>query len=229
MNVSQSSFYAAKDHYDDMILKAGIGSALRGSEDEKRRVLLSAGFTQQEVDDYFTIAKAYKGMSDLNSETRKQLDRLFGPDMDEETIRRVYIDWSIKRQGMQEQAVRGLNFFNRNYFGRFEAPDVDAAAALRREVHNAPVEPGNIDLMHRPVVKNPDGSISTVLTMTEQDQDGLWVNFPTIGPNGERWTPEQAWRYYLATGQHLGKFRTLEAAEAAAQSLHEDQEALYVN
>ena len=229
MNVSQSSFYAAKDHYDEMILKAGIGSALRGSEDEKRRVLLSAGFTQQEVDDYFAIAKAYKGMSDLNSETRKQLDRLFGPDMDEETIRRVYIDWSIKRQGMQEQAVRGLNFFNRNYFGRFEAPDVDAAAALRREVHNAPVEPGNIDLMHRPVVKNPDGSISTVLTMTEQDQDGLWVNFPTIGPNGERWTPEQAWRYYLATGQHLGKFRTLEAAEAAAQSLHKDQEALYVN
>lgn len=229
MNVTQTSFYNAREHYENLIRRAGIGNALKGTVGEKKDILLSAGFTQEEADDYISIYVADRQLSDLNSETRKTLDALFGPDMDEDAIRQVYTDWSIARNAVQENTVNGLNYFNRGYRGRFDVPDENASAALRHEVPDAPVIPGNIDLYNRPVVKNADGTISTVATMTEQDVDGLWVNFPSIGPNGERWSPEQAWQHYLLTGEHLGKFRTLEAAEKAAIALHDDQADLYMN
>ena len=229
MNVAQSSFFHAKDYYDAAIRRAGIGNALRGTVEEKRNILLSAGFTPAEADDYIAIYRAYNKMSQLNTDTRKRLDPLFGPNMDEDTIRRIYQEWSIQRQGIQNDTVRILNFYNPNHRLRFDTPDELASMNLRNEVPGAPVVPGNIDLYNRPVVKNADGTISTVQTMTDQDVDGMWVNYPSIGPNGERWTREQAWQYYLATGQHLGKYRTLDEAVQAAIALHEDQADLYVN
>ena len=229
MNVAQSSFFHAKDYYDAAIRRAGIGNALRGTVEEKRNILLSAGFTPAEADDYIAIYQAYNKMSQLNTDTRKRLDPLFGPNMDEDTIRRIYQEWSIQRQGIQNDTVRILNFYNPNHRLRFDTPDELASMNLRNEVPGAPVVPGNIDLYNRPVVKNADGTISTVQTMTDQDVDGMWVNYPSIGPNGERWTREQAWQYYLATGQHLGKYRTLDEAVQAAIALHEDQADLYVN
>lgn len=229
MNVAQSSFFHAKDYYDAAIRRAGIGNALRGTVEEKRNILLSAGFTPAEADDYIAIYRAYNKMSQLNTDTRKHLDPLFGPNMDEDTIRRIYQEWSIQRQGIQNDTVRILNFYNPNHRLRFDTPDELASMNLRNEVPGAPVVPGNIDLYNRPVVKNADGTISTVQTMTDQDVDGMWVNYPSIGPNGERWTREQAWQYYLATGQHLGKYRTLDEAVQAAIALHEDQADLYVN
>ena len=229
MNVAQSSFFHAKDYYDAAIRRAGIGNALRGTVEEKRNILLSAGFTPAEADDYIAIYRAYNKMSQLNTDTRKRLDPLFGPNMDEDTIRRIYQEWSIQRQGIQNDTVRILNFYNPNHRLRFDTPDELASMNLRNEVPGAPVVPGNIDLYNRPVVKNADGTISTVQTMTDQDVDGMWINYPSIGPNGERWTREQAWQYYLATGQHLGKYRTLDEAVQAAIALHEDQADLYVN
>jgi hypothetical protein len=89
-----------------------------------------------------------------------------------------------------------------------------------------PVEIGNIDLYHRPVHRNPDGSISTVHTMGF-NLGGLETNLPTVGPNGEMLTPEQALQLYGRTGQHLGRFRSIEDAERAAQLLHLDQQRLY--
>ena len=87
-------------------------------------------------------------------------------------------------------------------------------------------ELGNIDLGHRPVVRNPDGSISTVRSMSA-NLDGSEVLMPTVSPDGRIWNDQEAIDNYLATGQHLGKFLTPEDATAAAQSIHEDQATTY--
>lgn len=77
-----------------------------------------------------------------------------------------------------------------------------------------------IDPWQQPEVRNPDGSRSTVATIGIGEGD-LEVVIPTIGPRGERWTPEEATRAYRASGRHLGKFGSIEEANRFAQWLHE--------
>ena len=88
------------------------------------------------------------------------------------------------------------------------------------------LEPGNIDLNSRPVHKNPDGSISTVRSMSF-NIDGKETLLPTIGNDGSPLTPEQAMSLYQLTGKHLGRFDTPENATAYAKQLHEDQAKQY--
>ncbi len=92
---------------------------------------------------------------------------------------------------------------------------------------NGLVEPGNIDIYNRPVVKNPDGSISTVRSMSFQGPDGLETLVPTVSDSGQLLTAQQAIQSYLKTGKHLGKFNSPEAATTFAQHLHEQQARYY--
>ena len=85
---------------------------------------------------------------------------------------------------------------------------------------------GNIDLAHRPIVRNPDGSISTVRSATFTDNRGRAILLPTVV--GNRVVPDQqAWRHYLRTGQHLGIFRNERSADAYARRLHAAQAVAY--
>jgi hypothetical protein len=89
------------------------------------------------------------------------------------------------------------------------------------------VQPGNINLDNRPVVKNPDGSISTVRSMSFGDDNGLEVLVPTVSDDGRIMGDQEAWKYYGRTGRHLGKFGSAPDADAYAQALHEEQARLY--
>jgi hypothetical protein len=89
------------------------------------------------------------------------------------------------------------------------------------------IEEGNIDLHNRPVVKNADGSISTVRSMSFEDDDGSQVLIPTVSNDGTILSEEDAIRNYFKTGQHLGKFKTIQSANEYAQKLHEEQEQYY--
>lgn len=97
------------------------------------------------------------------------------------------------------------------------------------ESENAPglLVPGNINTHRRPVVKNRDGSISTVRSASFEDDDGRNVLIPTV-IEGRGVVPiDEAIKFYRQTGQHLGHFDTPENADAYAQSLHEQQAGEY--
>lgn len=87
---------------------------------------------------------------------------------------------------------------------------------------------GNIDLTNRPVVKNEDGSISTVRSISFQDDSGKEILIPTV-VNGKVVSDDEAIQHYYKTGEYLGKFDTIEQANTYAEQLHKQQEKTYSN
>jgi hypothetical protein len=85
-------------------------------------------------------------------------------------------------------------------------------AMLKQQNIGSPVEFG------RPIMKNPDGSVSTERTMTTEGPNGGWFNVPTM-MNGAQMpmdTVDTLFQYGLVP--HVGEFPTLETAEQAAQA-----------
>lgn len=86
--------------------------------------------------------------------------------------------------------------------------------------------PGNINLNNRPVVRNPDGRISTIRTIGI-NVDGLEYNIPTVSEDGRIMSDEEAVQQFYRTGRHFGAYDTTEEARRAAERLHEDQSRQY--
>ena len=84
------------------------------------------------------------------------------------------------------------------------------------------IEPANIELYNRKVLKNPDGSVSTTSSMSFEE-NGQEILIPTV-INGRRYSSEDAVAHYRRTNEHLGKFKNPEAANSFAKKLHEEQE-----
>lgn len=85
---------------------------------------------------------------------------------------------------------------------------------------------GNIDLNARPVVENQDGTISTVRSMSFEE-DGKEVLVPTVSEDGRILSDEEAIQQYKQTGKYLGKFDSVDAANTYAEKLHKKQEKQY--
>jgi hypothetical protein len=88
------------------------------------------------------------------------------------------------------------------------------------------LEPGNIDLNRRPVVKNGDGTISTVRSMSV-NIDGREVLIPTVSDDGRVMSDDEAIEEFERTGRHLGVFDSTESATAFAEQLHTSQARKY--
>lgn len=88
------------------------------------------------------------------------------------------------------------------------------------------IEQGNIDLNGRPMVRNQDGSISTVRSMGV-NIDGEELLIPTVSPDGKILSDEDAIKLYRLKKQHLGKFNSPEMSDEYARKLHLEQEQLY--
>lgn len=84
---------------------------------------------------------------------------------------------------------------------------------------------GNIDLNNRKVVHNKDGSISTERSFSV-NIDGKETLLPTV-INGRIVSEDEAIDHYYKTGEHLGRFDTIEEADAYAEELHNRQNEFY--
>jgi len=86
---------------------------------------------------------------------------------------------------------------------------------------------GNIDIGpgKRPAVKNPDGSVSSVYSMTfGPEADGSYVLVPGVRHGLDRqMTEDEAYAWYKQTGEHLGKFKSVADADGFAERLHQQQ------
>lgn len=89
------------------------------------------------------------------------------------------------------------------------------------------IRQGNIDLARRPMVKNQDGSISTVRSINV-GIDGVEVLIPTVSDDGRVMDDDEAVETYKKTGQHLGMFASPELAAKYAKQLHQDQSSQYL-
>jgi len=84
---------------------------------------------------------------------------------------------------------------------------------------------GNIDLNKRQVVRNKDGTISTERSFSV-NIDGKETLLPTV-VGGRIVTEDEAIDHYYNTGEHLGRFDTVEEAEEYAEQLHNRQDWYY--
>jgi hypothetical protein len=80
------------------------------------------------------------------------------------------------------------------------------------------VQPGNINLTGRPILRNSDGSISSEKSFSIGTDKGE-VLIPKI-VNGKELTQQQAIDHYRRTGEHMGIFDTPEHADAYAEQVH---------
>ena len=106
-----------------------------------------------------------------------------------------------------------------------------ALAKAKREFIGRDVGLGNIDLNDRPQVANPDGSVSTVYSMTfGPEEDGKYVLVPGVRPGLDRQMDyDEAYDWYKKTGQHLGRFGSSHEVDKYAEALHQSQARIYPN
>src|SRR5215831_17705172 len=91
--------------------------------------------------------------------------------------------------------------------------------------HPGLIKPGNIDLSRRTIVRNADGSYSTVESMSIE-VDGKEVLIPRV-VNGRVLSEKDAIAHWRKTHENLGTFKGPKTATAYAQRLHR-QQARYV-
>jgi len=79
-------------------------------------------------------------------------------------------------------------------------------------------QPGNIDLASRKQFSNPDGSFSTLRSMSFGTPQGETL-VPTVRPDGWYMSPHEAIARFYQTGQHLGMFDSPQRANEFAALL----------
>ncbi len=105
----------------------------------------------------------------------------------------------------------------RNPYNALSGMVQPAAMSRKRQKPVEPIIPGNLPMGIRQQVKNPDGSISTVRTISIGTDQGEVVIPTVIG--GRVVSDEEAIRHFEQTGENFGIFRTIQDASTFAKEL----------
>jgi hypothetical protein len=197
--------YPQYNQISDEVLVDNIYKKYYEDKLDRQQFLKLIGFKEQ--------APAQDGMPETEQESR--------PPLDTADISADKAVGDLLSAHQPEQPAPQLMPAHTKYLQKFADRD-NALQPINPEAPAGQIAPGNIDLSNRPRVANPDGSISTIRSMSIGVPGGEVV-IPTIGPNGENWTPEQAIDNFKKTGQNLGLFKDIKSANAFAQQLHEQQ------
>lgn len=175
------------------------------------------------------------GLGALNRLGAKDLDRLlvramYDPDLartlmnaSRGNVAKETIEWQLDKHlaslGLYETMDKGPQ--------KKEEPKEDIFSNLNVDDKVKPIEPGNINLLNRPIVDN-NGKISTVFSMGIGIEDGKEVLIPRISDDGKIMTEDEAIDQFKKTGKHLGIFANSSDATIYANELHKNQEKLYL-
>lgn len=140
------------------------------------------------------------------------------------TAARFVADMQQRAQSLRDQAP-GYVKDSRAAVSEASAGVDRAFSMLTAAAPSGLVTAGNIDVTKRPRVVNPDGSVSTVRSMSVE-QDGHEVLIPTISDDGRVLSDDDAVALYEKTGKHLGVFKDAASANAYAEQLHNAQSAM---
>jgi GH24 family phage-related lysozyme (muramidase) len=100
--------------------------------------------------------------------------------------------------------------------------DIKAMPEALKPLEGVLEEP-NFDMSRQPIVKNDDGSVSTIATISI-GRDGREILIPTVSEDGRKLSEKEAIAEYDRTGRHLGVYSGPDAATEAAKRFHEMEE-----
>lgn len=199
-------------YYDRLNAINPVQAQLRDSTGEDR-ILLREKFP---VETNPRVVNALKAAQKQLKDANKAKSLLLSRDLDSE-------EKQERLDKLDERIHNTYLNFNRVYN---QVKERSHSQEIQRYRNGGVVRPGNIDIHNRPVVHNPDGSISTVRSITVGFDDGVYV-LPTV-VDDRIVTNDEAIQHFRKTGQHLGVFRTKKEAEEYSQALHKQQEREYV-
>jgi hypothetical protein len=208
--VGDNSEYAAQNKFYDRAAKVEIISGQYKGENADARAYAESK-EEFPVESNPAVIKAYKDASKKLrelSKAKREAQRAGGASMEQ------------KLERVEQDQKKVYEKFNQTY------NDVKGRGGVQSFKDGGPVRAGNIDVHRRPVVRNPDGSISTVRSITVGFDDGVYV-LPTV--IGDRVvSDDEAIQHFRKSGEHLGVFKTEKDANNYAKRLHLEQEKEYV-
>lgn len=180
----------------------------KGAYPDSQKERYQVGTYDAETQDFYHNGKKIVGprVKDAVADARRVNSKLLGNALNSVGLNKASLQENLNNRGFDKTYQR---IFSRN---------------------EKPSEFGNVNLNNRPVLQNDDGSISTVNSISFND-DGIEVLVPTIGYDADgkpyQMSEQEAIDHYYKTGEHLGKFNSVDEANRFAERLHRDQERRY--
>ena len=188
--------------------KAGFVGAMMGRGDlptlDARQIILQTGKPTKEASKYLSRKKGEGSVEAVKRLTARMGDLNLALPPELEPYRQHLTHHTVWDKASDEVTTHA-----------------DVMNALKGYAEGGPVVPGNIDLHNRPVVRNADDSISTVLSITVGFGDKTYVLPRVVG--GKVVSNQEAIDHFRQTGEHLGAYDKQKDAEDYSQRLHEEQ------
>jgi hypothetical protein len=212
-----------KEKATEMVLKTNVDNAMRAfARSSTNQFDPKTGITnfEEQADNYTN--KLIEGVGGMHAETIKA----YAEHAKATNLQPLHA--AAVKQAFNETRMNFLDSIN-NY-GKDISQSINLIpfdeAVSHHEADDAKpagqIAEGNIDLTNRPHVKNKDGSISTVRSITIEE-DGRYIVIPTVTPWGEVISDKEAIDLYHEEYEHLGVFKTQKQADKFAQKLHESE------